>query len=149
MENWISDFKGSLATQPLRDEHKKTYEILNGFNNGKVKDEEFIFHIEFLLEHHFKIEEEILFPEFEPYLKEYLPFMEPIKMVLAEHNGVRNLFRKFKEFKERKYLIEISNLLSQHIYKEENGLFQQIDKFLPEDKKNQIFFRITHGQREK
>ncbi|MGC9204612.1 MAG: hemerythrin domain-containing protein [Thermoplasmata archaeon] len=149
MERRISDFTGSIATQPLRDEHRKTYEILEEFQMNRISDESFIEYIEFLLEHHFPLEERILFPAFEPYLKDFLPYMEPIKMVMAEHNGVRNLYRKFREMGDRKFLIEISSLLMQHIYKEENGLFQQIDKILPEEKKNEVFFRLHHGMMEK
>ena len=83
MEINISNFSGSIATQLLREEHRNTYNILIEYENGKINDEKFIEHIDFLLSHHFPIEEKILFPAFEPFLKIYLPYIEPIKMVLA------------------------------------------------------------------
>lgn len=149
MDSNISNFSGSIATQLLREEHRNTYNILIEYENGKINDEKFIEHIDFLLSHHFPIEEKILFPAFEPFLKIYLPYIEPIKMVLAEHNGVRNLFRKYNESKNNDFLKQIKDLLLQHIYREENGLFKQIDTFLPEDKKEEVFFKINHFSMEK
>ncbi|MGC8693976.1 MAG: hypothetical protein ACP5RY_07030, partial [Thermoplasmata archaeon] len=78
-------------------------------------------------------------------LKKNLPYMEPLKMVLAEHKGVNNLFNKYNTInEEHDYLKDIAELLLQHIYKEENGIFHQIDLLMPENLKNEISEKINN-----
>jgi len=64
-------------------------------------------------------------------------------MVLAEHNGVRNLYRKIKEGidveNNAKTLAELS---LQHVYREEDGVFNQVDKFVPDEEKLKISDQI-------
>ncbi|MGC8992790.1 MAG: hypothetical protein ACP5GR_05040 [Thermoplasmata archaeon] len=86
----VLKFKGSFLTQILRDQHKNTVELCEKFLDKKLNDEEFLKHIEFLLYIHFKIGEDIVYPAFLPILQKYLPYMEPFKMVIAEHRGVVN-----------------------------------------------------------
>jgi hemerythrin-like domain-containing protein len=137
------EFKGSIATQPLRTEHIETVDIAERYLAGKVSESEFIAHVNFLLMHHFKIEEDILYPAFKPYLEKYLPYMEPIKMVLAEHNGIRNLLKKALANQDRDInLKNIAELLLQHVYKEENGVFKQIDLYLPDPVKEIVYEKI-------
>ncbi|MEM0161275.1 MAG: hemerythrin domain-containing protein [Thermoplasmata archaeon] len=138
------DFKGSIATQSLRNQHIETVDIAEGYLAGKVSETDFVAHINSLLSYHFKIEEEILYPAFKPYLEKYLPYMEPIKMVLAEHNGIRNLLKKANEGIERtQNLHSIAELLLQHVYKEENGVFKQIDQYMPDSVKEKIEKKIS------
>ncbi|MGC8610700.1 MAG: hemerythrin domain-containing protein [Thermoplasmata archaeon] len=139
----VLKFKGSFVTQILRDQHKNTVELCEKFLDKKLNNEEFLKHIEFLLNIHFKIEEDILYPAFLPILQKYLPYMEPFKMVIAEHRGVVNLLNKYNNFhEEHDYLSDIANLLLQHVYKEENGIFNQIDILMPEDIKIQVYDKI-------
>ncbi|MEM4058164.1 MAG: hemerythrin domain-containing protein [Thermoplasmata archaeon] len=138
------DFKGSIATQSLRNQHIETVDIAEGYLAGKVSETDFVAHINSLLSYHFRIEEEILYPAFKPYLEKYLPYMEPIKMVLAEHNGIRNLLKKANEGIERtQNLHSIAELLLQHVYKEENGVFKQIDQYMPDSVKEKIEKKIS------
>ncbi|MEM3227278.1 MAG: hemerythrin domain-containing protein [Thermoplasmata archaeon] len=138
------DFKGSIATQSLRNQHIETVDIAEGYLAGKVSETDFVAHINSLLSYHFRIEEEILYPAFKPYLEKYLPYMEPIKMVLAEHNGIRNLLKKANEGIERtQNLHSIAELLLQHVYKEENGVFKQIDQYMPDSMKEKIEKKIS------
>ncbi len=138
-------FEGSNATQLLRNQHKNTVKICEDFLNKKFSKEDFIQHIYFLLNVHFKIEEEILYPPFKPILEKNLPYMEPLKMVLAEHKGVNNLFNKYNTINiEHDYLKDIAELLLQHVYKEENGIFHQIDLLMPENLKNEISEKIKN-----
>ncbi len=139
------NFKGSSVTQALRDQHKNTVMICENFLNGKIDKNEILKHIEFLLNIHFKIEEDILYPSFLPILQKYLPYMEPFKMVIAEHRGVSNLLNKYRTINDgHDYLSDIANLLLQHIYKEENGIFNQIDQLMPENIKKEICEKIKN-----
>lgn len=138
-------FKGSFVTQPLRDQHKNTVTLCEKFLNGNLNKNDFIEHINFLLNVHFKIEEDILYPPFKPILEKYLPYQEPLKMVLAEHKGVKNLLNKYYTIKdEHDYLKDIAELLLQHVYKEENGIFNQIDLLMPDNIKQNIFKEIKN-----
>ena len=139
------DFKGSMATQIIRDQHIKTVKITEEFLNGNVIKEDFIDHIKFLFETHFKIEEEILYPPFKPILEKYLPYAEPLKMVLAEHKAVKNLLNKYETLKDyHNYLEDIAELLLQHVYKEENGILKQIDLLMSENMKIEINEKIKN-----
>lgn len=138
------NFKGSIATQLLRDQHKNTVIICEDFLKNKVGQEYFIDHLNFLLNIHFKIEEDILYPPFKPILEKNLPYMEPLKMVLAEHKGVKNLLNKYYTIKDHDYLKDISELLLQHVYKEENGIFHQIDLYMPDDLKKEVYEKIRN-----
>lgn len=138
------NFKGSIATQLLRDQHKNTVIICEDFLKNKVRPEDFIDHINFLLNIHFKIEEDILYPPFKPILEKNLPYMEPLKMVLAEHKGVKNLLNKYYTIKDHDYLKDIAELLLQHVYKEENGIFHQIDLYMPDDLKKEVYEKIKN-----
>ncbi len=138
------DFKGSIATQSLRNQHIETVDIAEGYLAGKVSETDFVAHINSLLSFHFKIEEDILYPAFKPYLEKYLPYMEPIKMVLAEHNGIRNLLKKANDQIDRiQNLHSIAELLLQHVYKEENGVFKQIDQYMPDSVKEEVEMKIN------
>lgn len=138
------EFKGSIATQALRTQHIATVDIAEGYLAGIVSEPDFIAHVNSLLTHHFKIEEDILYPRFKPYLEKYLPYLEPIKMVLAEHNGIRNMMRKADEGIDRaQNLHSIAELLLQHVYKEENGVFKQVDQYLPDSVKEEVASRIS------
>ncbi len=132
------DFKGSIATKKLREQHKDTVKITESYLQNKNLND-LLNHVEDLFKIHFEIEEKIVYPVFEKYLKNYLPYMEPIKMVLAEHNGVRNLYRKIKEgIDVENNAKTLAELLLQHVYKEENGVFNQVDKFVPDEEKLKI-----------
>lgn len=138
------NFKGSIAAQLLRDQHKNTVIICEDFLKNKIGSEDFIDHINFLLNIHFKIEEDILYPPFKPILEKNLPYMEPLKMVLAEHKGVKNLLNKYYTIKDHDYLKDIAELLLQHVYKEENGIFHQIDLYMPDDLKKEVYEKIKN-----
>ncbi|MGC8663925.1 MAG: hemerythrin domain-containing protein [Thermoplasmata archaeon] len=138
-------FKGSIATQLIRDQHINTVKTCEKFLNDNLNKKEFVEHIYFLLSIHFKIKEEILYPPFKQILEKYLPYAEPLKMVLAEHKGVKNLLYKFENINDgHDYLKDISELLLQDVYKEENGILNQIDLLMPEDMKKEVSEKIKN-----
>ena len=61
-------FKGSDATQMLRNQHKITVGISEGFIANEVKVEDFVGHVDYTISVHFRLEEEILIPVLSPLL---------------------------------------------------------------------------------
>lgn len=151
------NFKGSSATQLLRDQHLRTVETSEAFLANNLEPAVLIDHVRFILEVHIPLEDNILIPAFRPYLKKYLEFEEPIRIISAEHRSLMNTYRgianpvSFEEGTPGVLTSEeimsrcesISRNLLQHIYKEENGLFSLIEQYMPEDVKREVTGKIT------
>lgn len=145
-------FKGSNATQLLRDQHVVTVEISEGFLENSKDISEFLGHVDYTIKVHFVLEDSILNPVFRPYLRQYMEFEEPIRIITGEHVSVRNLYSGLKrpitfEGDEnmdptQEEIIgkggQIAKILLQHVYKEENGLFGLIEQYMPQDKKDDV-----------
>lgn len=145
-------FRGSNATQPLRDQHAVTVEVSEGFLENSRDIGEFISHVDYTIRVHFVLEDTILIPVFRPYLRQYMEFEEPIRIITGEHVSVRTLYSGLKrpitfEGDERIPLTQeevigkggqIAKILLQHVYKEENGLFGLIEQYLPQPKKDEV-----------
>jgi len=77
------------------------------------------------LVNHFEIEEQVLFPECGP--------MPIIAELVAEHRAMEALAAQIRTAPSAALLEEFCGLLAQHIRREENELFEQIQKALPRD----------------
>jgi hemerythrin-like domain-containing protein len=75
------------------------------------------------LVNHFEIEEQVLFPVCGP-----LPI---IPELLAEHRAVESLVAQLRGAPSPALLEQFCELLSTHIRKEENELFEQVQRSLP------------------
>jgi len=64
------DFKGSIATTKLREQHKDTVKIAESYLQNKNLSD-LLNHVEDLFKVHFEIEEKIVYPVFEKYLRNY------------------------------------------------------------------------------
>ena len=144
-------FKGSDATQMLRNQHKITVGISEGFIANEVKLEDFVGHVDYTISVHFRLEEEILIPVLSPLLRQYLEFEEPIRIIRGEHVSIKSLYNTLyrsisfeaedtaatsEEVLNKSGLI--AKTLLQHIFKEENGLFGMADLYIPEQQKEKI-----------
>ncbi|MEM3676223.1 MAG: hemerythrin domain-containing protein, partial [Thermoplasmataceae archaeon] len=144
-------FKGSNATQLLRDQHMVTVEMSEGFLENSLGIAEFLKHVDYTVKVHFVLEDTILIPVFRPYLRQYMEFEEPIRIITGEHVSVRSVYSSISkpttfEGEENIPLSQeeiigkggqIAKTMLQHIYKEENGLFGLIEQYLPQPKKDQ------------
>jgi hypothetical protein len=74
-------FKGSVATQTIRNQHVKTVEFSEGFLENSIDTEEFLKHVNYPINVHFVLEEEILIPIFRPVLREFLEMEKPIRII--------------------------------------------------------------------
>ncbi|MCL5730785.1 MAG: hemerythrin domain-containing protein [Candidatus Thermoplasmatota archaeon] len=145
-------FKGSNATQLLRDQHAVTVDVSEGFLENSRDIDEFLSHVDYTIKVHFVLEDNILNPAFRPYLRQYMEFEEPIRIITGEHISVRNLYSGINkpitfEGGESIHLTQeeiigkgghIAKILLQHVYKEENGLFGLIEQYLPQPKKDEV-----------
>lgn len=151
------NFKGSVATQILRDQHIRTVEFAEGFLENSVELEKFIEHVDYSIAVHFRLEDEFLIPTFRPYLRRFLEFEEPIRIISGEHITIRRS-RKFlytstvnSADEEIEVTPEevfgkcgtIAKTLLQHVYKEENGLFGLVDSYLPDKEKNELSLTLV------
>ncbi len=144
-------FQGSKATQLLRTQHIRTVELSEGFLDNSVELKEFLDHIKFSIDVHFVLEEGILFPIFRPILQKYLEMEEPIRVIMGEHISVKRLYQAVSspvtqeggidiESSDEEKTIksgQIAKIMLQHVYKEENGLFELVDKFMPDEIKEE------------
>ena len=80
------------------------------------------------LTNHFEIEEQILFPAIEDALGK-LPL---IAILIAEHREVEDLIAQLRSAPTEALLERLCGLLSEHIRREENDLFQTAQAQLPE-----------------
>ncbi|MGC8601270.1 MAG: hemerythrin domain-containing protein [Thermoprotei archaeon] len=108
-----------------------------------------------LVERHFKLEEEILFPLVEPVLKSYLPKEEPIRMLKLEHIAIARTADEVRAHMMRAEAKRASesgslllSLIKQHIFREENGLFGIAEKYLGEKEKAEIESKLSIRSRE-
>ena len=150
-------FKGSNATQLLRNQHIETVDITEGFLENSKDIKELLDHVDYIIKVHFVLEDTILIPVFRPYLREYMEFEEPIRIVTGEHISVRNLYgglAKPISFEgeqgiplEQEQIIgkggQIAKILLQHVYKEENGLFGLVEQYLPKPKKDEVALQLS------
>ena len=74
------------------------------------------------LTNHFEIEEGILFPAVESPL---------IAGLIAEHRRIEELVRRLRAEPAAALLLEFASLLREHIRREENELFEEIQRQLP------------------
>jgi hemerythrin-like domain-containing protein len=77
------------------------------------------------LANHFEIEEQVLFPACGP--------MPPIELLLAEHRAIEGLIAQLRTAPAEALLERFCALLSEHIRREENELFEQIQRTLPRE----------------
>ena len=77
------------------------------------------------LVNHFEIEEQVLFPLCGP--------MELIEVLLAEHRALEAMIGLLRIAPTAGLLEQFCQLLSTHIRREENELFEQIQRSLPRD----------------
>lgn len=77
------------------------------------------------LVNHFEIEEQVLFPECGP--------MPLIAQLLAEHRMIEGLIAQLRTTPTGELLEQFCALLSAHIRREENELFEQIQRVLPRE----------------
>lgn len=145
-------FKGSNATQLLRDQHAITVEISEGFLENSRDIGDLLNHVDYTIRVHFVLEDTILIPVFRPYLRQYMEFEEPIRIIKGEHVSVRTLYEGLREpitFEggeniplSQEEVIgkggQIAKILLQHVYKEENGLFGLIEQYLPQPRKDDV-----------
>ncbi|MDP7975367.1 MAG: hemerythrin domain-containing protein [Thermoprotei archaeon] len=98
---------------------------------------------------HFTLEEQGLFPVFEPVLARHLPREEPLRMLRLEHLAVQ---RKEEEVRERvakaepqeasKAALQLLDMLQQHVFREENGVFPMARRYLDESQKMEVQKKI-------
>jgi iron-sulfur cluster repair protein YtfE (RIC family) len=138
----VLKFEGSIVTNPLREQHRATVKIVEEYLDSNKLDE-FVSHFGFLIDVHFKIEEEILFPTFTPILKQYLPNTEPIRLLLGDHRAIKHIIAYILDKQNiEANSKELSMLLLNHIFREENGIFNLIDLYMLEDIKKQTYEKI-------
>ena len=77
------------------------------------------------LANHFEIEEQVLFPACGP--------MPPIALLVAEHRAIETLIAQLRTAPTSALLERFCALLSTHIRREENQLFEQIQRALPRE----------------
>ncbi|QRF75798.1 hypothetical protein Thermo_01304 [Thermoplasmatales archaeon] len=152
-------FKGSVATQALRSQHILTVEFAEGYLDNSIDIKKFLEHVDYSIAVHFPLEDNFLIPIFRPFLKKYLDFEEPIRVISGEHQTIRRerqmLYRP--NISESDDEVEttpdelfgkcgvIARTLLQHVYKEENGLFGLIDTYLPEPEKKEVSVKIEEN----
>ena len=152
-------FKGSIATQLLRDQHIITVEFAEGYLDNSIDIKKFLEHVDYSISVHFPLEDNFLIPIFRPYLKKYLDFEEPIRVISGEHQTIR----RERQLINRPSLNEtdeeveitpdelfgkcgvIARTLLQHIYKEENGLFGLVEAYLPEPEKKEVSVKLEEN----
>jgi hemerythrin-like domain-containing protein len=81
------------------------------------------------LVNHFAIEEEILFPEIERWLGEH----SLVRELIGEHRSIERIIGGLRGQPSAALLEELSSLLRTHIRREENELFEEIQKRLPRE----------------
>ena len=152
-------FKGSIATQLLRDQHVITVEFAEGYLNNSIDIKKFLEHVDYSISVHFPLEDNFLIPIFRPFLKKYLDFEEPIRVISGEHLRIKRerqlMYRP--NITESDVEIEvtpdelfgkcgiIARTLLQHVYKEENGLFGLVDTYLPEPEKKEVSAKLDEN----
>ena len=150
-------FKGSSATQLLRDQHAVTVDVAEGFLSGGMEYKFFLGKMKYSLDVHFILEDEVLIPVFRPILRKYLEFEEPVRIIVGEHNSIRSSYRSVanpvvlendEEIRSTEEEIigkcgAMAKTLLQHIYKEENGLFSLIELYMPDDLKDDVSRSIS------
>lgn len=152
----ILTFQGSVATDLLRKQHITTVEMSEGFLENEIDLAKYLDHINFSINVHFVLEENVLFPIFRPILQKYLEMEEPIRVIMGEHISVKRLYQAvsgpvtqeggidIESSNEEKTIMsgQIAKIMLQHVYKEENGLFGLVDKFMPDEKKEETKLKL-------
>ena len=81
------------------------------------------------LVNHFEIEEQVLFPACGP-----MPVIfEMIDELLGDHRAIEALIAQLRTAPSAALLLQFCELLSRHIRREENELFEQIQRALPRE----------------
>ena len=117
-----------------------------------ILQSDFLKHIDYTIKVHFSLEDVILIPAFSPFLRKYMEFEEPIRIISGEHASVKSMFNGIS--KPRIYEGEqditltkeeiigkggqIAKIMLQHVYKEENGLFSLVEQYLPDPEKDKV-----------
>ncbi len=142
----ILKFKGGFVTQPLREQHRETVIIIYDFIDAETPYDEYIANLTHILNKHFVIEEEILFPAFKPILDNFMANEEPIRLLTGEHRAIKHIFEYLVKSKtidtKDDNIKKIDDLLLHHIFKEENGIFNMIDNYMPDDIKKEVSDKI-------
>ncbi|MFP3220070.1 MAG: hemerythrin domain-containing protein [Candidatus Marsarchaeota archaeon] len=143
-----------MFLDPLKRDHEETLrrmaefeEALSALRRGNfLGAQRMVNYIaEEVVDKHFKAEEEGFFPVFEPVLKRYLPKEEPLRMLKLEHLAAAKAVEEMRSCMARadvekaaesgEYLVD---LLKQHIFREENGVFAMADKYMTDDEKRVV-----------
>ena len=85
-------FKGSNSTQILRGQHFTTVSKTEDFLSNNLSLNDFLKHVGYTIKVHFPLEEEILIPDFRPYLRQYMEFEEPIRIITSEHRSINGIY---------------------------------------------------------
>ena len=138
----------------LKDDHARTTKMMPRFeeavaelSGGSLVGAQALVNYvtEEVVERHFKLEEDVLFPAIERMLKNYLPKEEPIRMLKLEHMAIARTVDEMRDAMMRADLKTASekgeyllSLLRQHIFREENGPFAMAEKYLNDEEKAKI-----------
>ncbi len=137
-------FKGTILTQDLRNDHREIANICNLFIHGNFDVDEFIDQMNYMINYHFKIEENILFNESKNYLDDVPKYNEMVLLLKNEHENIKKYLEKYKKYKNKEFLKDMANVLLNHIYKEENGIYNILDEHVPDDAKEIIYEKIKN-----
>ena len=95
------------------------------------------------LVHHFRVEEQVLFPVAEPY---FLPDNEIVDLLREQHVRLLGLVDQMREIPESALeglLLRFADLLENHIRKEERVFFEEAQRKVPEEELLQCGHRIV------
>jgi len=94
---------------------------------------------------HFVLEERGLFPVLEPVLVLHLPKGEPLRMLRLEHLAIERKEEEARELLARAEpqeasgaALQLMDMLQQHVFREENGVFPMAERLLDESQKAQV-----------
>jgi len=137
-------FKGTVLTQDLRNDHKETASICNLFLHNDFDIEEFVEHISYMMDYHFKIEETILFNESKYYMEMVPKYNEMVTLIKNDHENIKRHLEKYRKTKNREFLKDLANIFLNHIYREETGIFNLLDENVPDEAKEVIYEKMKN-----
>ncbi|GEM_PF-1202699 len=153
-------FEGSVATQILRDQHRNTVNLCEAFMENNITLEALLDHVDYSINVHFVLEDTILIPTFAPYLSEFLGFDDPIRVVSGEHVSIKRMYATllnpvtFEEADELNTEQEkhekaamIARTMLQHVFREENGLFELVERYMPDKVKGETALALIERKK--
>jgi len=153
-------FEGSGATQILRDQHRDTVSLCEAFMASKITLRELLDHVDYSISVHFVLEDTILIPAFAPYLSEFLGFDDPIRVVSGEHVSIKRMYEMLlrpvtfeetdginTEREKREKATLITRTLLQHVFREENGLFELVERYMPDRDKKETALALAEEKK--